>query len=194
MIKFIKDQLKDQKGIALIAMVFLLWFLAVVAISEMLVTTGTQLSRTNLEIALTYAENTAISTTGPIKRAMEDQIGEKIKKDLDDHLTAYLAAKNSIQVGGAGSEQPPPTYICQGTVPADSIGSVFSICDPIHLLDNLSGANNRTIDELGLMKSLTPAEYQNGYEWEEIKRESFNEYNYTLKVNICWTRTSSTIN
>ncbi len=56
---------RENRGIALIIIVFLFFLLSVVAISEMLLVTGTQLSETNLGFAVMNAESTAIMTSSP---------------------------------------------------------------------------------------------------------------------------------
>src|SRR5258706_10468958 len=119
--KIISNHLSDQKGLALIILVLMAWFVAVVAISQMLITTGTQLSDTNLEIALKWAEQSAIATSSPIRDSIDNQVYRKIQQQLLDHLQREAAAR--------AAKRP---FVCQGMIgPEETISSQYSICDPV---------------------------------------------------------------
>src|SRR5215467_2099305 len=118
---FISNQIKDEKGIALIVIVFMLWFLGIAAISEMLATTGTQLSQTNLEIALLWADQTAVETTSPIRTAIDKQLHSYLQRALKDHLQKDSSAKENKQ-----------SYVCRGIVAQGyPLNRQMSICDPV---------------------------------------------------------------
>jgi hypothetical protein len=165
-----------EKGIAVLAIVILCSILATVVVSGMLMDTAIELGRRNTEFALDWGEQTAIQAASPVRRAIDTAIYLKIQKELNAHLAAQAKAKASGEA-----------YYCQDFIDADRPMTLqYSICDPVSLLDSLKGAENRTIDELSVLKpeGISAGDFNKLLktpEWQFIKRVSENRYRYSLK-------------
>jgi len=165
-----------ERGIAVLAIVILCSILATVVVSGILMDTAIELGRRNTEFALDWAEQTAIQSASPVRRAIDTAIYTKIQKELSSHLAAQAKAKSSSS-----------TYYCQDFIDGEKPMTLqYSICDPVSLLDNLKGAENKTIDELSVLKpeglsSKELSDLMKTSEWQFIKRVSENRYKYTLK-------------
>jgi hypothetical protein len=171
-----KKNREGEKGVAVLAIVILCSILATVVVSGMLMDTAIELGRRNTEFALDWSEQTAIQAASPVRRAIDTAIYLKIQKELNAHLAAQAKAK-------AGGE----AYYCQDFIdPERPMTLQYSICDPVSLLDGLKGAENRTIDELSVLKpeGISSVDFNKLLktpEWQFIKRVSENRYKYTLK-------------
>lgn len=158
-----------QKGIALIVMVLLIWVVAMVAIMEMLISTGTELSNTNLRIAVQWGDSVALATAAPIREKIEQEVYRRIERDIGIHIRKQLE--------GMTTGTP---YLCQKIVmPTQPLSEQPSICDPIHLLDGLPARTKETIDYRSVLKPADPALVDTP-EWREIDYELKNSYDYRL--------------
>jgi hypothetical protein len=182
---------EDQAGIALIAIVVLLLFLSIVAISEMLVITGTQLQQTNEEIAIGYAEQTAIAATSPVRSAIDDEVYQEVGKVLRDHLVKDQKAR--LQRPGTAAS----VYTCQGPVDTSNtkLSETWAICEPQTMLNSPNPFINQTTPQtINDLAQLLPAQATgtstpgNPYNINtqsainEIKRETANQFTYTVRI------------
>lgn len=157
-----------QRGIALIVMVLLIWIVAMVAIMEILICTGTELSNTNLRIATQWADSFALATAAPIRERIEQEVYRRIERDVEQHIRKQLE-------GNTGTP-----YLCQRMVnPTQPLSEQPSICNPVHLLDDLSSRTGESIDYHSALKPTDPA-LVNTPEWKEIAYELENSYDYRL--------------
>ncbi|MEW6735723.1 MAG: hypothetical protein AB1489_30810 [Acidobacteriota bacterium] len=165
-------RINNQKGIALLTMVFLLFLLSVMTIKPIVLHSAIGLAIFNEEMARSKAEQDAISSAGfPIRNGLDEQIHNKMQTQLREHLRQAQLAKQ-----GRG------TYVCQGVANGeDGVSETWAICDPIHLLDGLKGAQGQTVDDLAVIKSLIPPDKQREPEWAEVEYELFNKFDYVLK-------------
>ncbi|MEW6736732.1 MAG: hypothetical protein AB1489_35915 [Acidobacteriota bacterium] len=164
-------RINNQKGIALLTMVFLLFLLSVMTIKPIVLHSAIGLAIFNEEMARSKAEQDAISATSPIRISIDEQIYNKMQTQLREHLRQAQLARQ-----GRG------TYVCQGVVNGeDGVSETWAICDPTHLLDGLKGAQGQSIDDLAEVKSLTPPDKQREPEWAEVEYELFNQFDYVLK-------------
>lgn len=158
-----------QRGTALIVVVLLMWVVAMVAILETLIFTGTELSNRNLQIATQWAESTAISTAVPIREHLEEEVYRRIERDIQTHIQKQLE--------GMATGTP---YLCQRMVtPTQALSEQPSICDPARLLDGLEGRSGQSIDDRSILRPTDPA-LLNTPEWREIEYETENSYDYNL--------------
>ncbi|MBL8150466.1 MAG: hypothetical protein JNN15_11125 [Blastocatellia bacterium] len=162
---------KQQHGLALIVIVLFLWIVAAIGIVNILLFTGRALSDTNVEVALVWAENEAISTTGIVREKIDQETYKRIREGLQNHLAKAIEAKNTRT-----------SYMCQENISPDSpIYEHYQLCDPVSLLDRLPGAEKQKIDDLKVLKPDNPELLSSG-DWKEILHETNNDYNYKLSA------------
>src|ERR1044071_6074235 len=162
--KFIRKQLKDTKGLALLVLVIFLCILLQVSTMDIIFETTAQLKEANFMLALRNAENSAINENSPITNNLDQVVFNRLYNALNQHLQSQLSKK---------------TYVCQGVIPPlQDLTESYGICDPVHLLDNLPGGQKQSIDYYSIMKPRDAnARYTNpDYEYMigEQKREAFN--------------------
>ncbi|MEW6737192.1 MAG: hypothetical protein AB1489_38260 [Acidobacteriota bacterium] len=165
-------KVRNSRGIALILGVFFLFIISILLTLPILVRTNYVLTERNLTFAIRMARNYSTMGMRYIRGGIDEQIYNQMQTQLRDHLRKAQLAKQ-----GRGS------YPCQDTVNGEGeVSQTWAICDPVHLLDDLKGAQNQTIDDLSVLKGLVkdPQLFRTP-EWQAVERQSFNRFDYTLK-------------
>ncbi|MEW6737892.1 MAG: hypothetical protein AB1489_41830 [Acidobacteriota bacterium] len=165
-------KVRNSRGIALILGVFFLFIISILLTLPILVRTNYVLTERNLTFAIRMARNYSTMGMRYIRGGIDEQIYNQMQTQLRDHLRKAQLAKQ-----GRGS------YPCQDTVNGEGeVSQTWAICDPVHLLEDLKGAQNQTIDDLSILKGLVkdPQLFRTP-EWQAVERQSFNRFDYTLK-------------
>ncbi|MEW6732420.1 MAG: hypothetical protein AB1489_13915 [Acidobacteriota bacterium] len=114
----------------------------------------------------------SIASLSMIRSSIDEQMYNQLQTKLRDHLRQAQLARQ-----GKGS------YPCQDMINAEGeISQAWSICDPVHFLDGLQGAQNQTLDDIGTLRRLiTNPELFRTPDWEAVERQTWNRFDYTLK-------------
>ncbi|MFY9224754.1 MAG: hypothetical protein WAQ98_18935, partial [Blastocatellia bacterium] len=174
--KIIK-KINTPRGWAILFAVFFFFIISSAAIIGPVSRTTMQLKDTQLDIALATAEDIALSTSGPIRNYIVDQVYQRVQTQLVDHLK---------------KAQGSTTYVCQGKLTAPSsagsadsdLASQYGLCEPEALFNDLKGDTNQTINFLeGINLSNTTSDDKTSDKLREsIIRQAQNDYSYTLRA------------
>ncbi|MEW6737496.1 MAG: hypothetical protein AB1489_39810 [Acidobacteriota bacterium] len=162
----------NSRGYVLIMAVFLLLVLSVVFTVPIAVRTSMVLVDYRILESIRRARNMSIASLSMIRSSIDEQMYNQLQTKLRDHLRQAQLARQ-----GKGS------YPCQDMINAEGeISQTWSLCDPVHLLDGLQGAQNQTLDDIGTLRRLiTNPELFRTPDWEAVERQTWNRFDYTLK-------------
>jgi hypothetical protein len=175
--KKVVRKIHSPRGWAILFAAFFFFIISSAAIIGPVSRTTMQLKDTQLEIALATGGDIALSTSGPIRNYIVDQVYKKVQTQLVDHLRKAQGATS---------------YVCQGKLTAPSsagsadsdLASQYGLCEPEALFNNLKGDTNQTIDFLAgvLPPNSTLGNKESDSLRNQIIRQSQNDYSYTLRA------------
>ncbi|MFY9224237.1 MAG: hypothetical protein WAQ98_16315 [Blastocatellia bacterium] len=175
--KKVVRKINTPRGWAILFAVFFFFIISSAAIIGPVSRTTIQLKDTQLDIALATAEDIALSTSGPIRNYIVDQVYQRVQTQLVDHLR---------------KAQGSTTYVCQGKLTAPSsagsadsdLASQYGLCEPETLFDDLKGDTNQTIDFLTgvLPPNAGLGDKESDKLQQNIIRQMQNDYSYTLRA------------
>lgn len=170
--KVISTMRKRRSGYVLIALLFYVFVISLLAIMDPMLATALNLKSKWLHSAINRAEHLAWSTTSPIRNRLVDEVYGRVQTQLINHIAK---SKGSVP------------YECQGmlTQPESEGGMLetqFGLCQPEALLDNLSGLSDQTIDYLPVLYPEHKVELsgENEIARQAIIAQNQNSYEYKL--------------
>jgi len=128
-------------------------------------------------ITIIMKKDIALSTSGPIRNYIVDQVYQRVQTQLVDHLR---------------KAQGSTSYVCQGKLTAPSsagtadsdLAGQYGLCEPEVLFNDLKGDTNQTINFLeGINLGNTTSDDKGSDKLREnIIRQAQNDYSYTLRA------------
>ncbi len=175
--KKVVRKINTPRGWAILFAVFFFFIISSAAIIGPISRTTMQIKDTQLDIALSTAEDIALTTSSPIRNYIVDQVYQRVQTQLVDHLR---------------KAQGSTTYVCQGKLTAPSsagtadsdLASQYGLCEPETLFDDLKGDTNQTIDFLTgvLPPNAGLGDKESDKLQQNIIRQMQNDYSYTLRA------------
>ena len=175
--KKVVRKVHSPRGWAILFATFFFFIISSAAIIGPVSKTTMQLKDTQLEIALATGGDIALSTSGPIRNYIVDQVYQRVQTQLVDHLR---------------KAQGSTSYVCQGKLTAPSsagtadsdLAGQYGLCEPEALFNDLKGDTNQTINFLeGINFSNTTSDDKTSDKLREnIIRQAQNDYSYTLRA------------
>ncbi|MBK7994767.1 MAG: hypothetical protein IPK14_15715 [Blastocatellia bacterium] len=175
--KKVVRKVHSPRGWAILFATFFFFIISSAAIIGPVSKTTMQLKDTQLEIALATGGDIALSTSGPIRNYIVDQVYQRVQTQLVDHLR---------------KAQGSTSYVCQGKLTAPSsagtadgdLAGQYGLCEPEVLFNDLKGDTNQTINFLeGINFSNTTSDDKTSDKLREnIIRQAQNDYSYTLRA------------
>ncbi|MBN8721917.1 MAG: hypothetical protein J0M03_03220 [Acidobacteria bacterium] len=175
--KKVVRKVHSPRGWAILFATFFFFIISSAAIIGPVSKTTMQLKDTQLEIALATGGDIALSTSGPIRNYIVDQVYQRVQTQLVDHLR---------------KAQGSTSYVCQGKLTAPSsagtadgdLAGQYGLCEPEVLFNDLKGDINQTINFLeGINLGNTTSDDKGSDKLREnIIRQAQNDYSYTLRA------------
>lgn len=163
---------KRRSGYVLIALLFYVFVISLLAIMDPMLATALNLKSKWLHSSINRAEYLALSTASPVRSRLVDEVYKRVQGQLVDHI-----AKDKGAV----------PYECQGilTQPESEGGKLetqFGLCQPEKLLDGLNGLKDQSIDYLSVLypEYKTELTGENEIVRKAIIAQNENSYEYKL--------------
>jgi len=170
--KVISAVRKRRSGYVLIALLFYVFVISLLALMDPMLATALNLKSKWLHSAINRAEHLAWSTTSPVRNRLVDEVYERVQTQLINHIAK---SKGSVP------------YECQGmlTQPESEGGTLetqFGLCQPEALLDGLNGLTDQTINYLPTLYPDYKTELtgENEIVRQAIIAQNENSYQYKL--------------